>query len=384
MSSFATGLAMTIIKSVRDYNNDKAKQKEKHSEYCQKLYEEIAESSDFICEFVREIIITANLSYIPDYIYEGAEVLLFNAFLNVFKVQKVNPTQEQDILIDVFFKHYEPKFAKTDFYSCIRNNNQTFKYINELVYISDDGIGTFWPLFFQAAYKVNKERIVLSKFIDKYTMMIKNIALLNSSNLEVAPICETFNNSIKKQILNYQELPCGEIDFFGVMPYSKHFMAMKNISNELIHAADLEETIETDVFFKFFCIGIIYEVVLRTDHNISEMGDMLNTVINTCGIDIDVTGYELVKQLLDDTKISEIVNKLIGMQPDLTSFWCVVLYAGQETNRMDEATSFTKECYSFLIGLENDLKRIYNFTVTESLATNYMSGIFNSIGSLFD
>lgn len=383
-SAFGYGLAYTIVKSIRDYNKENEKQKEKLAEFYQKCNQEIADAATEMYNLIRMVSTQANLNYIPIELKQGDDTLPFYAFFKVIQAQEGNPSSEQLILLDFFINEINPEFTKNEFLSAVHSNNQTRQKIEELVGMTENKVGSFWSMFFKLVKKTDNEEEAIIKIANYFATIVMHFCVLGKPDSQVAlPICESFASLLQDQFTKSQSQPKADLDFYGEAEFLDHYQNMKKLSKDLVYAAGLQNSIDVDLFFKFFCTGIILELTRRVNHNRLDMGDMVDYSLKLCGIDIDLSGYEVVDQAENDGDFADMLNKLTTVRPDLQSFWSIVLYAGQETDRNGESVTFTKECIGFLMGIESELKRKYSLSVSGSLAADYMTGITANIANLF-
>ena len=382
---FWDALTLSTAMAVRDYYRDKEKQKSKQRNFYRKCYNEITDAAAGLVDVASDVSKKANPSYIPSEILSGSTTLPVYAFLKVLQKQG-RPTTEQTKLMDIFFKFMKYPFAKHEFLAAVQNNNQTRQYIEDLAGISDSKSGTFWRLFFKAMYKTNSGEEPLSKVIEHFSSIVMRFAILGKPDSEVAlPICEGFINAVHKQFVECRNLPEEDLDFIGEVSYIEHYQRMKTISRILADKSGDSDELDVELMIVYFCIGNIYEVIKQSTRSVSGKAEMLDYIMRSLEIELDVDGYEIIQQLQTGGSLKGLVSSLCELNPgERGGFWEAILIMGDKANQRDMSTNFFKECIGFLLGVESELSKKYHNSGFDESAWSYMSDVMNKIPDLFE
>lgn len=384
---FWDALIFSTSMAVRDYYRDKQKQKEKQRNFYQKCNEEIADAAADMFEVITAVATKAYTSdYIPNDIAGGSLTLSFYAFLKVLQAQVFPPTAEQNKLLELFFKTLNVNFSKYDFLVAVKSHNQTSQYLEALVGISNSKVGTFWRLFFKAMYKTNSDIKILSEIIELFSSIVMRFAILGKSDSEVAlPICEEFIDAIHHQFEECQSLPEEGFDYMCEVSFIDYHQRMKEIYQILAYESGDSEELDINQCFEFFSIGIIYEVIKQSTLSIYDKAEMLNYILSFLEINLGIDGYEIIQLMQTDSDLKEMISIMCDLNPgERGGFWEIILIMGDKANKHDLSTTFFKECFNFLLGVEIELVKKYPDSGFNQSARSYMSNVMGKIHDLFE
>ncbi len=377
-------LSFSTVMAVRDWNRDNQRRKERAAKFYQKCSEEIADSASYMFEVISSVWKKANPAYIPEEINQGIMTLPAYAFLRVLQAQGGTSTPEQTKVLNIFFNSLGLSFSKNEFIAAARSQNATRQSIEDLVGVSDSRAGRFWQTFFKAMYKTNSDESTLSELIKHFSSIVMRFSILGMPESEAAlPICEEFINSVHMQIIECRNLPEKDLDFIGETTAAEHFDRMRNLSIDLVGRAGDQDELDIEQLFILFSIGILYYVVDHTTRNVSDQANMLDFAMDLSGIQMDMSGYEIIKEMQAGSEFGSLINNLYTLNDEASmNFLKLLLIVSQKSQSGDEVFKFMKEATGYLSGIEAELAREYSFSGLGKIGLKYMMDAADEIAEL--
>lgn len=363
-------LSFSLALAARDAAKEKRREEEKiqnaRNKAIKRHFDALADNYGTWSELITGVVEEANPSYIASEIYAGLRYTPIYIYLKVLRVQGSMPTNEQKKMLDLYFNNMTLEFTQTDYLAAIFSENAVSRKVKETVEVTPSFAGVFWQEFFRALYKTNRNTKILCDIENCINVFaVEFSALSEMSNHEAFQISRQFGEGLKIQASECRKLPTKDIDFIGEEHYLEHKKKMNNIAMSLLYSAGQQDELQLDEILPNYYVAILKEVIDRSTRNQADKAMILDEAINICNINIDFSGYDIY---LHFNKKDELYD-FLSVLP--TSMITIMFGLGSDSHREDDAMTFFKEMYGFLVGVEQELNNKYPFSGFEGIAKKY-------------
>lgn len=345
---FWSSVNMAMLAMLHDHNREL----DRRADYYQKCREKISDDACEMTDLITTVFENTNTNIVPNLIWDGMKLLPLYAGYLVLRAQGGRPTREQDIMVDLFYKHLHPPISKSTFLSAARSGSGA-EPLEKLVGLSDTQAGTFWRTFFKAVYISDSKS--LSTFLQLFCDMVMRFSVIGNPQSQVAlPVCERFLNASHKQADAVVNGPEDELDLMGEIPYREHKDRAIRLANDLAQLAGVTDQLDMDALMPLFLIATLYELLEHASGGVNAKAQMMEYIMQEGDLRHEgLSGAELYSHITARDELFQFMCSLSENMP------LVLVDVAQKAERKDMMTRVLLECGGFLIGAEGAISRTF-------------------------
>ncbi len=345
---FWSSVNIAMLAMLHEHNREL----DRRADYYQKCREKISDDACEMTDLITTVFGNTNTNIVPNSILGGMKLLPLYAGYLVLRAQDGRPTREQNIMVDLFYKHLHPPISKATFLSAARSGVGA-EPLEELVGLSDTQIGTFWHNFFKAVYISDSK--TLSTFLQLFCDMVMRFSVIGNPQNQVALlICERFLNAAHKQADAVANGPEDELDLMGEVPYWEHKDRALRLANDLAQLAGVTDQLDMDALMPLFLIATLHELLENASGGVSAKAQMMEYIMQESNLRYEgLSGSEIYSHITNRDEVFQFMNSLSGNMP------LVLVDVSHKAGRKDMTARVLLECGGFLIGAEGAISRAF-------------------------
>lgn len=357
---FWSSVNMAMLAMLHDHNREL----DRRADYYQKCREKISDDACEMTDLIEAVFEHTNTNIVPNSILDGMKLLPLYAGYLVLRAQGGRPTREQDIMMDLFYKHLHPPVSKSTLLSAARNGVGAGQ-LEEVVGLSDTQAGTFWRTFFKAVYISDSKS--LSTFLQLFCDMVMRFSVIGNPQSQVAqPVCERFLKAAHKQADAVVNGPEDELDLMGEVPYREHKDHAIRLAKDLAQLADVTDQLDMDALMPLFLIATLYELLEHASGGVNAKAQMMEYIMQEGNLRHEgLSGAELYSHITARDDLFQFMCSLSENMP------LVLVDVSHKAGRKDMMTRVLLECGGFLIGAEGTISRAFHGCGLGNYASKY-------------
>lgn len=345
---FWNSVNMAMLAMLHDHNREL----DRRADYYQKCREKISDDACEMTDLITAVFGNTNTNIVPNSILSGMKLLPLYAGYLVLRAQGGRSNREQNIMVDLFYKHLQPPISKATFLSAARSGVGA-ESLEELVGLSNTQLGTFWHDFFKAVYISNSK--TLSTFLQLFCDMVIRFSFIGNPQSQVArPVCERFLTAAHKQADAVANGPEDELDLMGEVPYWEHKDRAIQLATDMAQLSGSVDSQDMNEYMHIFLIGTLYELLKNAQGDTVKKAEMMEHILSVCHLRWNnLTGDEIFFHMEDGDELFQMFKSITENMPLL------IVDVAYKAGQKEMMSRVLCECGGFLIGAEGTISKTF-------------------------